>query len=325
MRAAVLVVTWNSGPLLGRCLDSLARQTRLPDRIIVVDNASTDGSPRAAEGRPGVELVALPENAGFAAANNLGMARATDCELVALLNPDAFPEPGWLEALVAAAAAHPEAASFGSHMLSDADPTLIDGVGDVYHAGGLHWRQGHGAPAASMTAAGREIFSACAAAALYRRDLFLRTGGFDESFFCYAEDVDLGFRLRLLGHTCRYVPGAVVRHVGSATAGTDSAFSVYHGHRNMVWTYVKNMPGMLFWLYLPQHLLANVAALAWFSRRGRLPAVLRAKLDAVGGLGAAWQKRRAIQAQRRVASSVLRAAMTRGVLTPFISRWRRRA
>ena len=96
-----------------------------------------------------------------------------------------------------------------------------------------------------------EIFAPCAAAALYRRAAFLEAGGFDEHFFCYMEDVDLGFRLRLLGYRCGYAPAAIVHHVGSGTTGARSPFTVYHGHRNLVWTYVKNMPTPWFWLYLP--------------------------------------------------------------------------
>jgi GT2 family glycosyltransferase len=132
--------------------------------------------------------------------------------------------------------------------------------------------------------------------------------------------VDLGFRLRLLGHECRYVPDAVVRHIGSALSGVGSDFSVYHGHRNLVWTYVKNMPPALFWLYLPQHLCLNVMSLVWFALRGQGGVILRAKHDAVRALPRVWRQRAVVMRQRRVTAGRLRAVMARGLLAPYAAR-----
>lgn len=144
---------------------------------------------------------------------------------------------------------------------------------------------GHSAPVASCTEPCREVFSPCAAAALYRRSALRAVGGFDEDYFCYVEDVDLGFRLRLAGHKALYVPDAVVHHVGSGTTGGQhSDFAVYHGHRNLVWTFVKNMPGMLFWLLLLLHVMINLATILWFAVKGRGGVILRAKRDALLGL-----------------------------------------
>jgi GT2 family glycosyltransferase len=134
---------------------------------------------------------------------------------------------------------------------------------------------------------------------LYRRQALVGVGRFDEDYFCYVEDVDLGFRLRLAGHKALYVPDAVVHHIGSATTGgQQSDFVVYHGHRNVVWTFVKDMPGLLFWLLLPLHVLMNLASILWFALRGRGGVILRAKRDALLGLPKMWRKRQAIQAAR---------------------------
>jgi GT2 family glycosyltransferase len=144
------------------------------------------------------------------------------------------------------------------------------------------------------------IFSPCAAAALYRREAILSVGGFDEDYFCYVEDVDLGFRLRLMGYDSVLIPQAIAYHVGSATTGGQkSDFSVYHGHKNLVWTFVKDMPGALFWLLLPLHLLMNLITVTWFVLHGRGAIILRAKWDAMKGIPSILSKRRSIQRTRR--------------------------
>jgi GT2 family glycosyltransferase/peptidoglycan/LPS O-acetylase OafA/YrhL len=324
-RAGVVIVNKNAGVHLAHVLESLQRQTVEPRRIVVVDNASDDGSLDGLEERfPSVQLVRSTENLGFAAANNLAVRLCDDCEFVALLNPDAFPEPQWLETLLAAAAAHPDCAAFGSRLVLAHDEGVLDGTGDNYHVSGLAWRRDQGAPA-DLERPEAETFSACAAAALYRRDVFLAVGGFDESFFCYYEDTDLAFRLRLAGHRCLYVPGAVARHVGSATTGLLSAFTIYYSSRNQVWTYVKNMPVRLFWIYLPQHLLVNLLTTLAYASRGQGPAAFRGKRDAVRDLGRIMDERRRIQRGRVATTNEVRDAMARGTagyVLSFLSRVR---
>jgi GT2 family glycosyltransferase len=315
VRAAVVIVTWNSREHLPRALDDLAGQTRAPDRTIVVDNASTDGTPDLVRERyPWVELIEAGANLGFAAGNNLAVRAAGDCDAIVLLNPDAFPAPDWLEALERCADDHPDHAFFGSRMMSAQDPDEIDGSGDTYHVSGLALRRHHGLKLADAPAAlePAETFSACAGAALYRREAFLGVGGFDESFGTYMEDTDLALRLRLAGHRGRYVPDSVVLHVGSASAGTTGDYTLYHAHRNLVWTWAKGMPWPLALLYLPQHLALNVATVAWFSVRGHARPLLRAKRDAIRGLPRVLRERRRIQAGRRVGVWALRGLMTTG-------------
>ena len=309
---AVVVVAHNSGGYLEEVAESLAGLTLKPRRVIVVDNASSDGAVDAlAERHPEVEVLHAGRNLGFAAANNQGARAASDCEWIALLNPDAFPEPRWLEALVQAAREHPGFAMIASRLDRATAPGELDGTGDVYHVSGLAWRRDHRRPVGEGSAAG-EIFSVCAAAALYRREAFLSAGGFDERFFCYFEDTDLAFRLRLQGHRCWYEPRSVVRHIGSGTAGVESDFTIYHFHRYHVWTYVNSMPGRLFWIYLPQHLLLNVLSVGWFSLRGQARAILTAKRDAVRELPRILHDRRAIQARRRVKTTEVLSMMSRG-------------
>lgn len=295
----LIVVNWNSGELLAKCLGTVAQLTVQPD-VLVIDNNSSDGSAEFADGLKNVTLVRMEENLGFAAANNYAIEKA-DTEFVALLNPDAFPEPNWLKSLLDAARNHPEFDAFGSRQLKSECPEYLDGVGDIYHISGLMWRDRHGVRLSSGDLESREIFSPCAAGALYRRHVIQEIGGFDEDFFCYVEDVDLGFRLRLSGRRALYVPDAIVHHVGSATSGGHkSHFTIYHGHRNMVWVFMKNMPSPLFWLLLPLHLGVNLMAIAWYSCSGHRRIILKAKWDAIKGVTGAWRKRRGIQ-QRRIA------------------------
>lgn len=301
-QVAVLIVNWNAARFLERCIASLMRQTRMPDQVILVDNASTDESLAIVRRFPAVRLIALDSNTGFARANNIAIESvAHGTEWVALLNPDAFAEPEWLEQLLTAAQCHPGCAMFSSKLLDAADTERLDGIGDAYHLSGRVWRRSNGAYSGPQAQQGCQVFSPCAAAAMFRKDAFLAAGGFDEDYFCYVEDVDLGFRLRLLGSRCWYVSDSVALHVGSAVTGRRSDFSIYHGHRNLVWTFVKNMPGVLFWLLLPLHVALNFVSIIWFTLRGQGAVILRAKRDALLGLPKMWRKRQQIQ-KARVAS-----------------------
>lgn len=303
-RYTLIIVNWNSWDLLSRCLEKLKSQTFQHFNVLMIDNASDQPVPEGLLSRyPNVTLIQNQSNLGFAAANNQAIAMMLgDSEWVVLLNPDAFPEPDWLQQLIDAAGEHPDYSMFACRQLMDGARQLLDGDGDSYHCSGLVWREGHGRRKDEATSEPREIFSPCAAAALYRRAAFISVGGFDEDFFCYVEDVDLGFRLRLMGHRCLLVPEAVVHHIGSATSGgQQSDFALYHGHRNLVWAYVKNMPGWLFWACLPLHLAMNLATIFVFILRGKGMVILSAKRDALLGLSNMWRKRREIQ-RRRVVS-----------------------
>ena len=296
----VVIVNWNCERFLERCLIALLSQTAKPYEIILLDNASTDGSLEIARRFPAVRVIALEQNTGFARGNNLAIEAASkESEWIALINPDAFAAPHWLEALLTATEFKPEFDVFGSKLVNAADSAMLDGTGDAYHISGLVWRTAHGAPVSTLDESECDIFSPCAAAALYRRSALLEVGGFDEDFFCYTEDVDLGFRLRLAGYRCLYVPLSVVHHVGSGTTGgKNSDFSVYHGHRNLVWMFIKDMPGHLFWLMLPLHVLLNLVSIIWFALRGQGGIILRAKRDALLGLPKMWRKRQQIQKGR---------------------------
>jgi len=308
---SVLIVNFNSGTYLARCLEALRRQTVTRFEVLLLDNASRDGSlerARAAAGDLSVRFEASAENLGFAAGNNRLAARAR-APLLALLNPDAIPAPDWLERLLTAAAEHPEVAMFGSTQLALGDPQRFDGVGDAYFAAGLPWRGGHGRPARALPPR-FESFAPCAAAALYRRDGFMALGGFDARYFCYVEDVDLAFRWRLAGGRALQVSDAVVQHAGSISAGAaPSGFAAYHGMRNLIWTFVKNMPGPLFWPLLPAHAALVKLLLLRALLQGNGRPAWRGIVHAVAALPAIWAERRAVQARRRASAWRIAAAL----------------
>ena len=316
---SLVIVSWNSAEHLPRCLDSLVSQTFQDFEVIIVDNGSSD------QGIAGLEqqyttldlhVERLLSNRGFAVANNVG-ARLAHGRWLGLLNADAYPKPDWLERLLDAANRHPEFSFFSSRQLQYTQPDILDGSGDEYHISGLAWRRFYNYPAQDYGLQEEEVFSACAAAAIYNRDDFLRVGGFDESYFAYFEDIDLSFRLRLAGGRCLYVPQAEVCHVGSASSGKTSDFVMYHGHRNLVWTFFKDMPGILFWWYLPLHLGMNFFFAISFLIKGKGPAVLRAKLDAFYCLPAILRKRKQIQLTRKVSARALWKVMNSELFAPY--------
>ncbi len=308
-KIAVIIVNYNGGELLLKCLNHLAKQTIPAHSIYVVDNASHDNSIAVCESAfPNVIFIKNDKNVGFAAGNNIAAKLATDCDWLAFLNPDAFAAPDWLEQHINAIKKYPEYDIFGCRMRDANRPELLDGTADIYHISGLAWRRDHQI-ANNERNQFEEIFAACAAAALCKRDAFIQAGGFDEDYFCYFEDVDLGFRLRLFGHRCLYVPTAVVDHMGSAITGKTSNFQVYHGHRNMVWTYIKNMPTFLFWFYLPMHLFMTLVMLGVCLKRGQAKIYIKAKWDAIKNIRKIWAKRTEIQKHKTATNASLRKLM----------------
>lgn len=306
---SVLIVNFNAGPRLAQCLDHLAKQTFRDFEIIIVDNASSDQSIALAQAEDvPFKLIEAGANLGFAAANNLAAQQAQG-DWFALLNPDAYAAPDWLQSLMDASKIYPWADAFGSTQLNAGDTGVLDGAGDVFHVFGIPYRGAFGWPAAAAPPDG-ECFSPCAAAALYRRSVFNTLGGFDERLFCYSEDVDLGFRLRLSGRRAIQVRNAIVHHEGSAISGRYSDFTVYHGNRNRIWVTYKNMPGLFYWPLLPFQLAANLYLLARSFSVGAGKPYWRALKDGYLGLGAFREDRRRLQRARSVKLSELAQRLT---------------
>jgi len=309
-KITVCIIAYNSGPTLRTCLERLAAQTFADFETLVIDNASPDpGDAAIAREFPFVQLIENSENLGFAGAGNQG-ARLARGRWYVLLNPDAFAEPDWLAQLVSAAERHPSLLSFTSRQLMDEDPGLLDGLGDVMSGYGIPYRGGYLSRDPGDTPEG-EVFSPCGAAMMIDRALFLRLGGFDEFFFCYSEDVDLGYRLQLAGEPTLLVPRAVIRHVGSASSGgRKSEFAVFHGTRNRFYVVYKDTPAILLPVVVPLHLM-GVAYIS--SRRENWPhahIVWRAFRESLKGLPTILKSRRAVQAGRHASAWEIAKAMT---------------
>jgi GT2 family glycosyltransferase len=319
-RITVLIVTFNSRRFYPRLKATLEAQT-VPYELIVLDNGSRpEDRPSADDFPDGAVLLQQERNLGFAEGNNAA-AKAAKTEFVALLNPDAFPEPTWLEELLAMAGRCPNDTLIGSTQIWDPDPSLLDGIGDVMHASGLAYRSAHKKPFAEVSIEEGQVFSACAAAMLVRREVFLNLGGFDESYFCYMEDVDFGFRLRLAGGRAVQAPLARVSHVSGGVSAGHSGFADFHGARNRLWTFVKCMPAPLFWPLFPVHLAATFAVLCVHASRGRW-ASWQGFAAGLAGLNRAWKARARAQAHRRASAWQIACALR---WAPFPTNRRRRS
>lgn len=246
---SIIIPNYNGERFLGPCLDSLASQTRPPDKVIVVDNGSRDRSLEIARGhRLAPDVIELERNFGFAFAANQGI-EAVDSEMVALLNNDAVADPRWIESGLHAAKTYPEVDFFASLMLQLNDRDRVDSAGDMYICDGRPVSRGRGEPASGYNRPAL-VMSACAGAAFFRRVVFEELGGFEESFFAYLEDIDLGLRARARGHLCLYVPEAVVYHLGAGTRlddrrgkkPVDSADRVYWIACNRLRVIARNWP-----------------------------------------------------------------------------------
>ena len=308
---SVVIPNWNGREFLPACLDSLRAQTYPHIEIILVDNASVDGSPEMVEEQhPEVRVLRLPENRGFTGACNTGL-RAAGGEIAVLLNNDTEAAPDWVEQVVGAFKRHPQAGMVASKMLLYDQRDMLHTAGDFYRVDGRAGNRGVWQKDSERFSHEEYIFSACGGSAAYRRVMLDAVGLLDEDFFFSMEDVDLAWRAQLAGWRCVYVPRAVVYHRLAATGG-DVTASFYDG-RNMLWVIAKNYPGPLLrkhWraVVRAQARLAWEALKAWRGRAAR--ARLRGMLAGLVTLPRALRKRRSIQAARAVSLDYIETILT---------------
>jgi len=313
---SIVVVNFNRCDLLQACLRSVAAQTFTDFEVIVVDNGSTDSSMEFLRGREGPRfaVVGLPENRGFAGGCNAGI-RVAKGRYIATLNNDAEADLRWLEELVPVMESNPEVGMCATKILLSGDRTRIDKVGHLMYFDGLNHGRGSGEQDCGQYDTPCDVLFPDGAAALYRRSMLDEIGLFDELFFAYGDDADLGLRGRLAGWTCLYVPTAVVFHIHSATAGEFSALKAFLIERNRLFVAVKLLPLRLLLVspfftclrfaghaYGAMFKVGSSGRFAATSRRALAGAMLRAYWSGMKHLPAMWRSRRVIQRGAKVSS-----------------------
>lgn len=242
MSVSIVIPNYNGERYLQKCLDSIMIQSMQPDEIIIVDNDSHDNSMDIIR-RYGdkIKTIIMDKNYGFSVAVNRGI-KESKCDYVALLNNDTELQPQWLEKLVECISSDDKIFACCSKMLRYDNRNIIDDAGDFYTALGWEQKIGDGAHDDTDYLTSREVFSACAGAAIYRKSVFDTIGYFDENFFAYMEDVDISYRAKVYGYKNYYCAEAKVYHIGSATSGSKyNDFKVKLASRNNIYLIHKNM------------------------------------------------------------------------------------
>ena len=240
MKTTIIIPNYNGLSFMEPCFEALEKQTTKDFKILVVDNGSTDGSVEWLKERE-IPSIFLPENTGFSGAVNVGI-RAADTPYVILLNNDTKVAPHYVEALERAMDRSEKIFSVSSKMIQMYHPDLMDDAGDMYSVLGWAFQRGVGRPEKLYKKSCR-VFTACAGAAIYRREVFETIGYFDEMHFAYLEDIDVGYRAKIYGYKNVYCPSAMVYHVGSGTSGSRyNSFKVRLAARNNIYLNYKNMP-----------------------------------------------------------------------------------
>lgn len=325
---SVVIVNWNGKHLLGECLDSLLARHIDDVEIVLVDNGSQDGSAEfVGERYPGLRLVSLPENRGFAGGNNAGIAVARG-RYIALLNNDTKVDPLWLESLIDAAEASPHRVGmWACKILSYDKPDMIDNVGLLLYLDGLGRGHGRLEEDRGQFDLPGEAFAPSGCAGLYRKEMLDEIGLFDEEFFAYADDVDIGLRARLAGWECGYVPSAKVYHKYSASSSAYSSFKAFLVERNRIWVLLKYFPMELVlmspfftFLRLLLHLAGAISGQGASGKFSEQHSVFRALLILFKAWGAALAGVPGICRQRRAFSPLRR--LSRPGLYRLLCRYR---
>jgi len=315
---SVIVVNLNGKNYLGECLNSLGQQTLKDLEIMVVDNGSEDGSVEYVRANfgPEIRLVRNQRNEGFAGGNNRGIRMARG-KYVALLNNDAVADRRWLEELMKAAEADPRVGMVASKIYLQGYEKVIDNVGHLIYPDGLNRGRGRLEVDHGQFDQKEEVLFPSGCAALYRREMLEEIGPFDEDFFAYGDDTDIGLKGRLAGWKCLFVPTAVVHHRYSQSSGAYSPLKAFLVERNRVWIVVKYFPLPLLlkspFYTLYRFLLQAYGALAGRGAAGKFAAqysswrllkvLLRAYGSAIRGIPKMWRKRKDIQKFTRVPKS----------------------
>lgn len=310
MKVFVIVPNWNGADLLAECLESLESQSE-KCTVVVVDNGSIDESTRIVESKfPDVVLIKNETNLGFSGGVNTGIRYAieNDADAVALFNNDAVAGKDWLKNLVESMKNHPGSGIITGKLLRS-DKKYIDSTGDFYSRYGIAFPRGRNQEDTGQYDSSQEVFGASGGASLYRTETLKDIGLFDEKFFAYFEDVDISFRAQLAGWNIHYEPKAVAYHHVGATSSKLGSFTRYHSVKNLFMLYTKNMPGWLYWKYLPLFSYTMLRMLVSSTLKGGLWAYIRGVGYFLWSLPEILMDRRKIQKSRKVPTKYINSIL----------------
>jgi GT2 family glycosyltransferase len=316
----MVIVNWNRRLFLEQCLRSVERQTCKDFELVLVDNGSTDGSPDCLEQFPGISATVIRnrENRGFASAANQGIKQARG-RFIALINNDVVLGERWLEEMLGGMATNPQVGMCACKLLFANSPHLIDKAGHLMYADGQNYGRGHREVDHGQYDRAEEVLWPDGAAALYRTEVFESVGLFDEDFFAYGDDAELGLRAQIGGWRCWYVPSAVAYHHRSSTLGPYAPPKIFLVERNRIWLALKLFPRWQLAL-TPWHAFVRYSYALWSLAIGRgdaaraarqgsvwsvLGAVLRAQVAALRGIPKMLRKRRETHRRRRLSEREL--------------------
>jgi len=321
---SVIIPNWNGKKFLKGCLDSLLLSSYEQVEVVIVENGSKDGSVEYLESNyPSVKLVKFAQNTGFSPAVNAGI-RYCEGEFVALLNNDTVVDKNWISEMIAVLREHPEIGSTGCKMLAYDDHSLLDGAGDGYRRGGLPGRIGHREIDRGQFDQQRYILGPCGGAAVYRRSMLDDIGLFDDDYFAYLEDVDIGLRAQSAGYKCLYVPTAIMYHLGCGTTGSGYHPLVVRLSSQNNWnTIVKNIPLPLLLKFAPQIFYWQLYYFAVvIVRGGQVIPWLEGSWRALMLLPKMLKKRAEINSKRRVSHAYMEEIIVRSEIELAESRER---
>jgi GT2 family glycosyltransferase len=306
---SIIIVNYNGRDLLKACLASIYSQSFKDVEIILVDNGSQDGSGEyVKDSFPGVKVVSLPANIGFAGANVEGLKYARG-EYILLINNDAEVTGDCIRNLMTAIESNPAIGICASKMIVHGT-SIIDSAGDGFATNLKGFKRGEGS-SSDIYSDQEYVFGACAGAALYRRRMIEEIGFFDEDFFLIHEDTDLNLRAQLAGWKVLYVPTAVVSHKVRSSIGNMSDTAIYYTLRNCEFVRIKNIPVPLLMRCLPIFIIGAIADFFFFAlKHGKLRLYLKAKTDVLKRARIMFGKRREIMGLKKVDNNYLRSILT---------------
>lgn len=312
-RVSIIIVNWNGEKFLSDLFISLKKQRFKDFEIVLVDNASSDGSKALIKSLAlnlpfNIHLVELSANKGFTGGNMEGL-RYAEGNYIVLLNNDTVADENWLGELINAIDSHPEVGICASKLLVYGTDK-IDSAGDGYAASLKGFKRGEG-DQPDLFGKEEYVFGACGGAVLYRREMLDEIGFLDEDFFLIHEDTDLNFRAQLMGWKVLYVPTAIVYHKVRSSIGHMSDMAIYYTLRNSEFVRIKNVPLGIFLRCLSEFIIGMITEFIYFAIKHQKPRLyFKAKMDALMMVPKMLRKRTLIMRSKKVTNRYLISIMT---------------